>query len=285
MTGSFVLTFDLELGWGALENGLWRAREHQGVYQQLRLTFPRLLSALRELEIPATWAAVGGMLDRRAEDSLDHLPSPLRELTWRALSEGKESTFDGRVLAEMVQAEALQRLASHSYSHVRFSYPGLSEEMVTADLALATSAFKRIGQTIDTFVFPQNHEGYYASLRRSGIIKARGDEYQSKVPNRMGRAWHNTVMPPPLSSACQRDGVLLESGSLFFNARTSGRLALLRIQVLRGLSVARRKAGTLHVYTHPFNLAESPKVFESFCDLLRLVVKERDRGHLTVDRF
>ena len=37
-TGEFIISFDFEIGWGSIENGLWYEYEKNGVYRELRDT-------------------------------------------------------------------------------------------------------------------------------------------------------------------------------------------------------------------------------------------------------
>ena len=53
--GQFVFSLDLELGWGSIENGGWRKWEACGVFAQTRAALVRLLRAMDECQLPATW--------------------------------------------------------------------------------------------------------------------------------------------------------------------------------------------------------------------------------------
>lgn len=275
-----VFTFDFELGWGAIENGLWARRERAGVYRRLRPLLVRLLAHLRALEIPATWATVAGMLDPEAGDKLDHLPGPLKALTLKALEEARAGTFDGRDLAELVVDTPGQKMASHGFSHVRFQYPGVSERTVEAELQACGAVWSRHGLQVRTFVFPQNQEGYYSLLFRFGMTKARGSQDRGRKPGRVRRVWRNVVGTPPLSEAYTRDGVSLETGSLLYKVAPDQewRLPLLEARMRRGVRAAERSGGVLHVYTHPFNLAASERLFESYTRMLEAAARLRDGG-------
>lgn len=281
-----MITLDFELGWGAIENGLWEYRENSGVYDNLRSVMPQLLDLLVELEIPVTWATVGGMVDKTVYKNLDHLPMPIREVTKNTLKKARASSFDGRDLVELVERTPGQRIASHSYSHVRFSYPGVTSSFIESEMENCSRLWKEQGNIMDTFVFPQNHEGYFDVLHRHGIHKVRGAEI-SRQRNILKKVWTNALKPPPLSSDSIHNGLKVSTGSIFFKTPPKQwyRLGLLELQIRRGLQLAINRHGMFHIYLHPFNLAESKDLLSSFIDLLKYLSKKRDYGLLDIIPF
>lgn len=277
-----AITFDFELGWGAIENGVWRVRESRGVYDNLRAIIPKILRLLTEYEIPITWATVAGMIDPNVRDNLEHLPGQIRETTMDSLKHGRESTFDARDLIDLVLATRYQKLASHSYSHVRFTHPGVNEHFIKSEMALCADVWKQKGQDVDTFVFPQNQEGFYGVLSNHGIVKARGAEKTSQPRSLIGRVWDNLSRPPPVSYSKMKNGVELQTGSLLYKASPGMevRLPLLDWQLSRGLSSASATGGTFHIYNHPFNLSESERMYNAYKKMLIRLVGKRDRGEL-----
>jgi len=284
-TGKISLSFDFELGWGALESGEWKSRELKGVYTKLRPTIKELLSIFRETEISATWATVAGMIDKNSLDHLDHLPDSLRDITYYFLSNSKSSSFYGLDVFDMVAVDNLHSIASHSYSHLRFSYPGVTNKIVDTDLKLSNSIFMNNDISVDTFVFPQNIEGYYDELKINGIFKARGDEYCNRNPNKLRRIYMNTVLQPPLSQNDIVKGVFRKSGSLFYSSTSRFRVKLIEMQAMRGVNNACSSSGEFHIYLHPFNLSESDYLFSSFKSFLYYVARLRDSGKLEIVKF
>lgn len=287
MIGKLVITFDFELGWGALENGRWREREKAGVYEGLRQVLPQLVRELVRLNVPATWAVVGGMMDPEVADKLEHLPIELRRVTARALKDANRSTFYGSDLVSMVEGKTGQYFAHHSYSHVRFSFPGLDSRFVEAEMERSADIWAvRKWPASTTFVYPQNHEGYQSALFAAGIRKVRGSEL---AQNRtlLQKVMRNTVRVPQLSEVSFSGGVESHTGSLFFKVppNSSVRLAMLKQQARRLLNRAVLKQGTAHVYLHPFNLAESEELFEAFLVFLRLADRLRAQKKLEIVPF
>jgi len=55
-------------------------------------------------------------------------------------------------------------------------------------------------------------------------------------------------------------------------------------KVRAGLEAVRGTSGVFHLWTHPFNLADDRRFhFEVLEDILRVVTREREAGHLGVD--
>ena len=169
---------------------------------------------------------------------------------------------------------------------MRFSYPEVGAETIDTEMKLCQEVWGERGWTIDTFVFPQNHEGFFDVIAKHGIVKARGAEHESQrsLPARL---WSNIVSAPPLSSKTCREGIDVETGSLFYKASAEQgfRLSLIDIQMRRGVRRSQRSDGVFHVYLHPFNLAEFEPLFESFRQMLESIAVQRDRGHLEIVVF
>jgi hypothetical protein len=279
----FLLTFDFELGWGAIESGRWRAREAAGVYRRLRQRLPELLALLDELDVPATWATVGGMLVPRGQHDLDYLPPALADLTRAALREGEATSFDGRDLFErVVTSRARHQIASHTYAHPRFTRDDVDAAAVRADLRRFRAALPAAHAATDRLVFPQNAERYHDVLAGEGVRVVRGAD---KAPRGLrGRVRENLQPPLAVPDAAPTGGVDRLVGSVFFHpGRRRARLPLVLLQAQRGLARAVATGGTLHVWLHPFNLAEIPGLAWCLGQHLRSVARARDAGKLAAE--
>jgi hypothetical protein len=51
---TLILSFDVELGWGAVENDTWRLKEEEGLFERTRPAVSSLLHLLEETEIPVS---------------------------------------------------------------------------------------------------------------------------------------------------------------------------------------------------------------------------------------
>jgi hypothetical protein len=283
--GTVVITYDFELAWGATATDRWRQRERDGVYDRMRQVLPGLLAQLRNLEIPTSWGVVGAMLEPPGRQELDHLPEKKRREILRAVRDGRESSFYGHdLVTQVVSLGGLARLCSHTYSHTRVDLYGSDAFGFETDLR----TFERAVDDLDVerkLIYPENREGFADVLAALGYTKVRGAD---PSPSRLLRALDAAVRPPPLSRvSLAAEGVARETSSLFFNAagRSRARRRLLMLQLHRGLRAVKRTDGVLHVYSHPFNLAESDWLHDAYIDFLKRVARLRDQGYVDVRLF
>lgn len=285
----FILSLDFELGWGSIENGLWKPRETKGVYEKLRSVLPVFLRELDALEIPVTWAFVGAMLDDPEQRTFDHLPQDIKNKTLSFVKQAKSNTTDARDLFDMIlDSRTKHALGSHTYSHVRFDYPGLDEEFIRNEMEQFERISKNYGVTTDSLVFPQNIEGFHEQLRQLSYQSVRTPPNKLPSKNKMLHLISSAITPPPLSIIHKMDnGLSKHSGSMFFNsgAKRMHRLPFILKQALSGLNHAIKRDGIIHIWIHPFNLAESPLLLSSLLSVLKQVSKKRDEGLIQVSTF
>jgi hypothetical protein len=287
--GKLVLSFDLELAWGAIENGYWKRREAAGVYARTRSAVRSLLECMLSLEIPATWAFVGGLLEPAGKHCFDHLPEPLRATVSQALRAGKADSFDGRdVIESIALSPTPHRFACHTYSHTRFTYAGLNANTVREDFAHYWRVVPRELRVASTLVYPRNEEGVYDEVIASGFRTFRGTIPHLLLKNRLAHLLSAVVYSPPLSLITEiRPALWSHTASLFFSPgfRRLHRLSVLYMQAIRGLNAAVRSGGTLHVCNHPFNFGECPFLLQIFLSFLRKAATYRDKGLLAIEAF
>lgn len=280
--GRLVISFDVELAWGAIESERWAGREANSVYEQTRTTIRQLLKAFDTYEIPATFAFVGGMLEEPGKWALEHLPEPARSRTWQALKDGEERSFTGHDILDMVTATRLEHpIACHSYSHTRFLYPGVTRAFVVEDLQHFWRVLPEGLTATPALVFPNNDENFYTEVRESGFRAIRGRDPQPAGRFHWQRQLRSMIGSPELSRVTDAgNGLLRSTGSVQFISGKRRRLFLVERLARIGLEKAVQEGGTLHVWNHPFNLAESPGLLEAFIRMLRQAANLRDQGLL-----
>jgi Polysaccharide deacetylase len=279
-----TLSFDFEIGWGDITNPNWRRRQANGVYKRLREVLPEILKEMDALEIPATWAAVGAMFDDPKRRELDHLPPNASTVIRAVLKEAEPESFNGRDLFELVaKARAQHAFASHSYSHLPFSYAGVDADFVRSDLRAFKRALSETGHQTDRFVFPENIEGYGNVLKDEGfrVVRVAANTY---FKNRwLYLASIAVIPPPPVRVETDCHGLERVYGSMLFNdAGQKARVPLLKRRVALGLRSAIRNKTGLHIWSHPFNYAESSALKDAFLTTLRQLAHHRDRGEITI---
>lgn len=275
-----VFTLDFELGWGSIENGKWAEREAKGVYKRLRNIIPELGKIFSRLEIPSTWGIVGAMNEPQGSQQMEHLPDKFRGLARNALRKGQAQTFDGRDLIEKLAKESRYiRLCSHTYSHTKVDSFRGNEKLFEQEMRLFEKATKSL-PVERKLIFPQNIEGFYNVLISLDYKKIRGSETGSSIPNGIIRLKNNLFDSPPASCFSKIGATLIrETGSLFFNARSSRlRRMLLSLQTRRGIRKIMNNEGVLHIYNHPFNLAEDSMLYRNYLMLLHEIAEMRDKN-------
>ena len=285
--GCLVISFDVELAWGAIESERWRLRQINGVYERTRTVTRQLLEAFDSYEIPATFAIVGGMLEAPGKWVLDHLPEQARDRTWQALHDGKSSSFHGCDMIEMITRTRIRHpIASHSYSHTRFLHPGVTREFVREDLRNYWRVMPVELNSIPALVFPQNDEGYYPEVLESGFRAIRGCDPEPSGRYRWQRQLKSVIVTPPMSEITDvGNGLVRNTGSLRFISGRRRRLLLVERLGRLGLNRVVSGGGTLHVWNHPYNFAESPGLLSAFVRFLRKAAVFRDQGRLAIGQM
>ena len=282
--GCLVISFDMELAWGAIESERWLPRQANGVYDRTRAVTRQLLEAFDSYEISATFAIVGGMLEAPGKWALDHLPEQARDRTWQALRDGRQSSFHGCDMIDMIACTRIRHLiASHSYSHTRFLHPGVTREFVREDLRNYWRVLPEELNAIPVLVFPQNDEGYYTEVRESGFRAVRGNDPEPEGRYRWERQLRSVIATPLLSEIDDvGNGLIRNTGSIRFISGRRRRLLLVERLGRLGLDRAVREGGTLHAWNHPYNFAETPGLLPAFVRFLRNAAMLRDQGRLVI---
>jgi peptidoglycan/xylan/chitin deacetylase (PgdA/CDA1 family) len=280
-TGVFVISLDFELYWGLRDVVAFEsyAANLRGVWHAV----PRLLSLFEEYDVHATWATVGFLLLRDANELQAHRPSVLPRYVQQTLCPyqyiarddivlDRESHFAPELVSQIL-ATRHQELATHTYSHFYCLEAPRSLEAFRSDLEVALNfARKRFGATLTSLVFPRNqytaaHIEIAAAL---GITAYRGNP----------EPWMYAPRPHAKESIVQRGARLLDSyvpltGNLTHSFESLGqrlpvnvpasrflrpwsarlekaeRLRLRRI--LRELRDAAERKRVYHLWWHPHN--------------------------------
>ncbi|MGI9351167.1 MAG: hypothetical protein ACR2O3_06365 [Rhizobiaceae bacterium] len=282
--GSVTISFDFEIGWGDVTNQRWRHREKNGVYKRLRQVLPVILDEMDRLEFPAVWATVGALFDNPDTRDFSHLPHDAQNQINAVLNESESESFNGHDLFELVLGSRVsQHIACHTYSHVPFTWQGMSDQAVIQDLERFNSVLKRFGLATDRFVYPENREKFADAVLKSGFAKAR-----VSPPNMAGNRWlrlaKSALFAPPFATETGEDGELVRhTGSmLFHDAGKSWRRQMLTRRVELGIAGAIEHKKCMHLWAHPFNFAESESLLMAFLETLRKLARARDNGQLVI---
>jgi peptidoglycan/xylan/chitin deacetylase (PgdA/CDA1 family) len=303
----FTLSLDLELMWGTLDLlGPERFRRRCEIEREV--VIDRLLSLLKEFEIPATWCVIGHLfLDRCYRQNGRKHPEivPPRH-AWRRGdwfehdpdgTEAEAPLFLGRSVIEKILACPVpQEVGSHSFSHAIFGDRGCSRETARSELEACVRAAGQMGLTLQSFSFPRNRVGHRDLLAENGFICYRGPEarwYQAprmpEVVRRLGHLWDVLTItePPVVEPILTPEGVLDVPGSMVL-LPIHGWRRLIPVswrvrRALKGLDAAVREQRIFHLWAHPTSLAdEAEAMLGGLRRILARVSLRRDRGALAV---
>ncbi len=289
--GRLIISFDFEIGWGVWESERWRTRQPRGVYRELRPALRRLIAFLDERDISLTWATVGAMVTPRHAGEFDHLPDAAQAHIARFLAEAEPETIDGRDLFAIVAgAKTPQQIASHSYSHTRFNYAGMTHEARTIDLIKSRKALADLGHEVDALVFPENIVEDWPALAKAGfrIGRTAAPAVRPTGIGPLDRVLGRSIATPPMVREAQGEGVTQHSGSLFFNWYGRGasfRRGLVIHQAKKAITHAADTGDTVHLWLHPFNLTDSVGMPEALAEICTFAQNLEQKGKLQFGRF
>ena len=225
------------------------------------------------------------MLCAPQKNDFTYLPEPIKSNINYAVRNSKPSSFDGRDLFdELLNRNINHTIGSHSYSHVRYSHDLINKEVVQKDLQNFLDAFPACIPKPEIFIFPQNHEMYYEIIKSNGFKYIRGNELAAKSRLYCFKRIKKIADVPPLARNDQIKGLYRQTGSMFFGPGNKSNLMnkIIHLRAMRGLKYISNGAGCLHVYTHPFNLAENAKLNRLFLDFLSNSARLRDSGKFDI---
>lgn len=294
MSSSLTVSFDFELGWGVLESDLWKVREDLQVYARTKGSILRVISKLRDLQLPTTWATVSSLFVETESDlQVEHLPEKYRSDCLRFY---RDSAFDTRCALDIVDSLnelfTFSELASHTATHIYALHPEIDSAAYIEDVRVSKCALQRVfDRPVKSLVFPRDQTQFSCGVSKDLGMAYRVGPYEGQPARsrfiRVRDGGMSFVRGVPESKVFVDEfGNCSQSGSLYFNALggsyESVKKKLLKVQCARLLRQLERGEGSFHVWLHPFNLGESSNQLQDFCDFVEAVARLRDRGLVDV---
>jgi hypothetical protein len=301
-----VVSLDLELSWGIFDISF-----DDQVKAMARWTHnigaPRLLNLLTDNGLSATWAVVGAIMRPSLPDlsglpevNYPHFPKPWFGYIPKNANEFTHPEWFGARLVEMIRsAKPEQEIGFHSFSHVPFGWPGMTEERAVAEYRLCAQTARELGIPTTSFVFPRNSVAYLSELRDAGFASFRDAD---ALPVRFASTRLTALsmiladfigLSPCMVEPSLKEGIVSIPGSMLIRYAAGWRKYIpdsSRLRRLRkGLERVRRKGGVFHVWLHPENLyAERPrleKVVARFLEELGKLVRNGEVRCLTMGQL
>lgn len=291
--GSIIITLDFECGWGSIGNGLWRVRESNRVYENLRPAMRGFLDRLDDLEIRLTWATVGAMIENPATIDLSHLQGAYAAKASEFLSNSQPPTRDGRDLLDMLlKMRTHQAFASHSYSHVLFTDEEQSDSTYQSEILKSISCCDAYNLSCDSLVFPENKVNKLGLVSKTDILKvrmpAKNDNRLSHNTNKITRAYNAVARAPsPVAETSKDSNLQLHYASEFLNWGNNASMlkrAVTKRRIRKAIDSALAGNG-IHFWFHPFNLAETQGFADYMDDFLIQIATLRDQDKLKISLF
>lgn len=303
---TFALTFDTELVWGSFDR--IPVADFARRYPDIRGTVRDLLSLLGRYDVSATWAVVGHLFLSSCEREPGGLAHPElarpRQSWWQddwyavdpCTDRWRDPLWYGDDIVDMLLAARVpQEIGCHSFAHAPYGDPAMTAAAVNADLDACVAVAQRRGIALRSFVFPRNCEGHHEALLEHGFRAFRGADptWFAGLPGALRRGAHlidqAVGLAPPVSQPAERlPGLWNIPGSALLIHRHGLRRAISREARLRkaqaGLARVCSTGGVLHLWTHPFNVAQNREYMLLVLEtVLREAAEARDRGELRIE--
>jgi peptidoglycan/xylan/chitin deacetylase (PgdA/CDA1 family) len=277
--GALVVSLDFELYWGMRDVVTLEAYRAnlEGTPQAIR----RMLDVFEQREIHATWACVGLLFARDAEEARRFAPrvrpsyrarelSPFDALDRHEIDRDPQCYFASDVIATIAKRPH-QEIGTHTFSHYYCNEVGQTAEQFDADLAAAVAIAEQSGVQLRSLVFPRNQSNpdYLPILARRGITSYRGltanwafehsDSQMGTIVRRAARLADNyaPLCPVAPTQSDRLHGTPLDiPGSRFlrpYNPRLR-HLDALRMHRMKAEMTHAAEAGHIyHLWWHPHN--------------------------------
>lgn len=182
--GALVVSLDFELFWGMRDVVTLEA--YRANLEGSPAAIRRMLDVFEQREIHATWAVVGLLFAKDAEQARRFAPrvrpsyrarelSPFEALDRKLVDRAPQCYFAPESIAE-IRKRPHQEIGTHTFSHYYCNETGQTAEQFDADLAAAVAIAKEFGVELRSLVFPRNQSNreYLPILARHGITSYRG---------------------------------------------------------------------------------------------------------------
>lgn len=277
--GALVISLDFELYWGVRDKrGVSECRDRmKGVH----VAVPLMLSLLKQYDVHATWATVGFLFFRNAQELLDNTPLVKPSYSDRSLcpylyieayGAKEEYLHFAPSLIDDIAATKGQEIGTHTLSHYYCLEEGQTVNQFEADLSRAMDVAKARGLDLKTLVFPRNQsdDGYIRAFADLGGKAYRGNEFSplyrasatsghglAKRAGRLLDAYVNLSGSNTYKLEAPAPGECLNIPSSRFLRPYSKRLSLLDGLKLKrikdAMSYAAEHNEIFHLWWHPHN--------------------------------
>lgn len=195
--GSFVISLDFELLWGAINT--WQPDGYgQSHVKNVREVIKRLIALFEKYNVKATFATVGFVMLEGKRELMNYIPELTPSYTNKALipydqfldamkKEDEYLYFAPEMLGLLKKSKNIE-VGTHTFGHYYCWEEGQTVEQFDADMAMACKVAKTKGLQLDSIVFPRNQvsDDYLKVCARHGVKTYRGNpkKYFAETKNK-----------------------------------------------------------------------------------------------------
>lgn len=287
-TGIFILSLDCE--------GKWGMADHINAYHETHFTsaniqnvYTQILGVLKTYNIPASFAFVTAFTQSverfdQYKDLFYNTPPSYKAWLAKFYHDMENKQYEGWFCPaplQMVGEDDRHDIGSHSCFHRAFSETELTLEDAEYDFRASQEMSLH---TPNTFIYPRNVVGFMPLLKKYGFIGYRqGNAYKTSAIGRL----HNLAAEWNIATPSQTpiaEGIV--PAGYFLNWPHGLRQyvpdAVTQLRWKNILKNAVNQRGVAHMWFHPHNFINHPRMVQNFTQVMRMVVECRDRGQLTV---
>ncbi len=302
--GTFVLSLDVELCWGAVDKPD-KLKNNKKYYEQARACIEKILLLLEKYNISATWAIVGHLFlwECNTINGQKHPDIPRSTYSWYSKDWFEESPctndkedplwYGQDIIKKLMNCRVHQEIACHSFAHIPYGDKNTKRAAVRADLSKCVHEAEKFGLKLRSFVFPRNIEGYHDELASFGFEAYRGKEpsWYKAFSKKLGKICHILdqflAICPPVGLPEYVQGLYNIPASMFYLPMNGFRRLIpvkFRIYKARkGIKKAIRDKKIFHLWFHPFNIATNQKkLLYGLEEIFKEVQSRRENGELEV---
>ena len=275
----FIISLDYELLWGMLD-----VKNLDKCISNVRgetNAIPKMLDLFEKYNIGVTWAIVGmtllrtmmsgDLLNLNKSQNIKKRANQIKyEIDIRSFRD--EELFFQKDMIKRIAACPRQEIASHSYSHLYFSEPGITNQDISNDFRLFENISFQNNISCKSFIFPRNQVN---DIALKELKKHEFKTYRGNLQNFIQKDGHKDSqslffklirfgdsyiqISKDLSyKNSANENLLNVPGSLFLrpvNSKTPYVLNKMHIKIKKSMTIAAQNKETFHLWWHPHNLA------------------------------
>jgi peptidoglycan/xylan/chitin deacetylase (PgdA/CDA1 family) len=299
--GSFIISIDTELAWGAVHSGQFERRKKQ--YQLARKAVEELLALMEKYDIRATWALVGHLFLEECHpvNGEKHPEIKRPDYSWYSGDwftndpssnlASEPNWYGSDIVQRILNCKVSQEIGCHTFSHVIVGDPGCTRESFESELRACRVQAEKHNLPLRSFIFPRNSINHLDTLADQGFIAYRGVEnsWYSRFPGMFSRIGHlldNFLPTAPPTVMPVQEGRLWNLPASYYFPPTDGvwrtMPAVLRtFKVKQGLREAAKRHQIMHLWFHEFNIAtDKDRLLGSLEEIFTEVARLRDKGQI-----